>query len=80
MSEQEKKKSSYISGRESRRITRFNRKTTRKLEEKRAAMERDPALYTTKNFPFFAEKSGIFCNFATIFRHGGEKVKRLILE
>ena len=48
MAEQEKKKSSYISGRESRRITRFNRKTTRKLEEKRAAMERDPALYTTK--------------------------------
>ena len=32
----EKRNSSYISGRESRRITRFNRRVTRKLEKERA--------------------------------------------
>ena len=32
----ESKKSSYISGRESRRITRFNRRVTKKLEKARA--------------------------------------------
>ena len=44
----EKKTSSYISGKESRRITRFNRKVTRKLEKERADANKDPALYTTK--------------------------------
>ena len=44
----EKKHSSYISGRESRRITRFNRRVTRKLEKERADANKDQALYTTK--------------------------------
>ena len=48
MSEKEKNGSSYISGRESRRITRFNRRVTRKLEAQRADAGRDPALYTTR--------------------------------
>jgi peptide/nickel transport system ATP-binding protein len=43
-----KNKSTYISGRESVRITRFNRKVTRKLEADRAAAIKDPNLYTTK--------------------------------
>ena len=44
----EKKKSSYISGKESRKITKFNRKVTRKLEKERADANKDPALYTTQ--------------------------------
>ena len=44
----EKKKGSYISGRESRRITRFNRRVTRRLEKERADANKDSALYTTK--------------------------------
>ena len=48
MSENKKKKSSYISARESRRITRFNRRVTRKLEKERADANKDPALYTTR--------------------------------
>ena len=48
MSENKKKKSSYISGRESRRITRFNRRVTRKLEKARADAAKDEALYTTR--------------------------------
>ena len=40
--------SSYISGKESRRITKFNRKVTRKLEAERANANKDPELYTTK--------------------------------
>ena len=48
MAEKTKKKSSYISAGESRKITRFNRKVTRKLEEQRADAGKDPALYTTK--------------------------------
>ncbi len=43
-----KKKASYISGKESRRITRFNRRVTKKLEAERADANKDPALYTTK--------------------------------
>jgi len=43
----EKKKSSYISGKESRRITRFNRRVTKKLEKERADANKDPKLYTT---------------------------------
>ena len=43
-----KKNSSYISGRESRRITRFNRRVTKKLEKDRADANKDPNLYTTK--------------------------------
>ena len=43
----DKKKSSYISAGESRKITRFNRKVTRKLEAQRADANKDPALYTT---------------------------------
>lgn len=43
-----KKNSSYISGRESRKISRFNRKLTNKLEKERANANKDPELYTTK--------------------------------
>ena len=42
----ENKHTSYISGKESRRITKFNRKVTKKLESERA--NKDPQLYTTK--------------------------------
>ena len=45
---EKKKNSSYISGKESRRISRFNRKLTGKLEKERANANKDPALYTTK--------------------------------
>ena len=44
----EKKKSSYISGKESRNISRFNRRVTKKLEAQRADANKDPAMYTTK--------------------------------
>ena len=44
----EKKKTSYISGRESRRITRFNRRVTRRLEKERADANKDRSLYTTR--------------------------------
>ena len=44
---QDKKNSSYISGKESRRITRFNRKVTRKLEKERSDANKDPKLYNT---------------------------------
>ncbi|MBR0093037.1 MAG: ABC transporter ATP-binding protein [Lachnospiraceae bacterium] len=47
MAENEKKKSAYISGKESRRITKFNRRVTRKLEGERADANKDAALYTT---------------------------------
>ena len=43
----EKKKSSYISGKESRKITKFNRQVTKKLEKERADANKDPKLYTT---------------------------------
>ena len=43
----EKKRSSYISAKESRRITKFNRKVTKKLEKERADSGKDPKLYTT---------------------------------
>ena len=42
------KHTSYISGKESRRITKFNRKVTKKLEADRANANKDPQLYTTK--------------------------------
>ena len=42
------KHTSYISGKESRRITKFNRKVTKKLEADRANANKDPKLYTTK--------------------------------
>ena len=48
MAEKNKKKSSYISGKESRKITRFNRRVTKKLEKERADAGRDPALYTVQ--------------------------------
>ena len=44
----ENKKSAYISGSESRRITRFNRRVTKKLEKARADAARDESLYTTR--------------------------------
>ena len=44
----QEKKSSYISARESRKITKFNRKVTKKLEADRANAKKDPSLYTTK--------------------------------
>ena len=43
-----RKNASYISGRESHRITQFNRRLTRRLERERAAKGTDPARYTTK--------------------------------
>ena len=42
------KHTSYISGKESRRITKFNRRVTKKLEADRANANKDPQLYTTK--------------------------------
>ncbi len=51
MSETNKKKSkssSYISGRESRKISRFNRKLTKKLEKERDNAKKSPSLYITK--------------------------------
>ena len=42
------KHTSYISGKESRRITKFNRKVTKKLEADRANANKDPKLYTTR--------------------------------
>ena len=42
------KHTSYISGKESRRITKFNRKVTKKLEADRANANKDPKLYTAK--------------------------------
>ena len=45
---EKKKNSSYISGKESRRITKFNRKVTKKLEKERANAGKDPGLYTTR--------------------------------
>jgi len=44
----DKKNSSYISAKESRRITKFNRRVTKKLEKERADANKDPNLYTTK--------------------------------
>ncbi|MBQ3372554.1 MAG: ABC transporter ATP-binding protein [Oscillospiraceae bacterium] len=44
---EQKKSSAYISAGESRRITRFNRRVTKKLEKARADAGRDPSLYTT---------------------------------
>ncbi len=46
--EKKKKKSSYISGKESRKISRFNRRVTKKLEKDRADAGKDPALYTVQ--------------------------------
>ncbi len=43
----DKKNSSYISGSDSRKISRFNRRVTKKLEADRANANKDPALYTT---------------------------------
>ena len=42
------KEASYISTRDSRKISRFNRKLTRRLEKARADANKDPKLYTTK--------------------------------
>ena len=43
-----KKNDSYISAKESKKITRFNRQLTSRLEKKRANAAADPASYTTK--------------------------------
>ena len=43
-----KKKTSYLSARESRKITRFNRRVTKRLEKQRADANKDEQLYTTK--------------------------------
>lgn len=48
MSDKNEKNSSYISGKESRRITKFNRRVTKQLEKDRADANKDPSLYTTK--------------------------------
>ena len=42
-----RKNASYISGKESKEISRFNRKLTRKLEKQRAANAVNPSAYTT---------------------------------
>ncbi len=42
------KETSYISAKDSQKITRFNRKLTKKLEKARADANKDPKLYTTK--------------------------------
>ena len=42
------KHTSYISGKESRRITKFNRRVTKKLEAERANANKDSKLYITK--------------------------------
>ena len=46
--ENKKKKTSYISAKDSRRITKFNRKITKKLEKDREEAGKDPAFYTTR--------------------------------
>ncbi len=43
-----RKNTSYISGKESRKITRFNRKLTKRLEKERASKAADPSKYETK--------------------------------
>lgn len=43
-----RKNTSYISGKESRQITRFNRKLTKRLEKERASRAADPSKYETK--------------------------------
>ena len=43
-----RKNTSYISGKESRQITRFNRKITKRLEKERASKAADPSKYETK--------------------------------
>ena len=43
----DQKNSSYISGKESRRISKFNRRVTKTLEKQREEAGKDPALYTT---------------------------------
>ncbi len=48
MSKRSNKETSYISGKDSRAISRFNRKLTKKLEKERANANKDPNLYTTK--------------------------------
>ena len=42
------KETAYISARDSGKISRFNRRLTRKLEKERADANKDPKLYTTK--------------------------------
>lgn len=48
MSENTKKKKSYISGKESRTISAFNKKITRKLEKRRLSNNVNPETYKTK--------------------------------
>lgn len=48
MSDKNEKNSSYISGKESRKISKFNRRVTKKLERDRADANKDPALFTAK--------------------------------
>ena len=43
-----KRDNSYISAKDSRKISKFNRKLTRRLEKQRNNAKKDPALYTTK--------------------------------
>ncbi len=43
-----KKNASYISAKDSRKISKFNRRVTKKLENERANANKDPKLYTTK--------------------------------
>ena len=50
MSEKSKKKTWYISGAESREISRFNRKLLGKLERERDNTRRDPSTYITKMY------------------------------
>ncbi|MBR2222964.1 MAG: ABC transporter ATP-binding protein, partial [Christensenellaceae bacterium] len=47
-SKKDRKESSYISAKASRKISKFNRQLTKKLEKARNDAGKDPALYTTK--------------------------------
>ena len=48
MSKNTKKKNSYISGKESHKISAFNRKITKKLEKRRLSSQVNPESYKTK--------------------------------
>ena len=63
----EKKKSSYISSRESAKISRFNRKVTKKLEKERNKKKVDASTYMTrmKNKDYVVEFDNVCSYFFT---------------
>ncbi len=64
---EKKKKSSYISRKESQKITRFNRRVMKKLEDERADANKDEALYVTrmKNYNNVVEFDNVCTYFFT---------------